>query len=79
MLLSRGEPFFLFESPYRVLKLLSDILVIDQEAPGVMGREMTKKYEEYIAGTARELHEYLEKKESIKGEFSFIFTGNKNT
>ena len=79
VLLNRGEPFCVYESPYRVLKLLSDIINIDPEVPGVMGREMTKKHEEYVAGTARELHHYLEGKEKIKGEFSFIFTGNKNT
>lgn len=79
ILLNRKEPFFIFESPYRVLKLLSDILSIDPDTPGVMGREMTKKYEEYIAGTAQELYTHLEDKEKIKGEFSFIFTGNKNT
>ena len=58
----------LYESPYRVTKLLGELNEVFPEHPIVLARELTKKFEEYLRGTARELLIQLEKR-SIKGEF----------
>jgi len=66
----------LYESPFRILKLLGDIAEIDKERYICIGREMTKIHEEYIRGTAQDvLAELCGKKEQI-GEFSLYITGN---
>jgi len=66
----------LYESPFRILKLLGDIAEIDKERYICIGREMTKIHEEYIRGTAQDvLAELSGKKEQI-GEFSLYITGN---
>jgi len=66
----------LYESPFRILKLLSDIAEIDSERYLCLGREMTKLHEEYLRGKAGEILAILgEKKEQI-GEFSVYLSGN---
>jgi 16S rRNA (cytidine1402-2'-O)-methyltransferase len=66
----------LYESPFRILKLLNDIAEIDSERYICLGREMTKIHEEYIRGTAAEILEILSKKKEQIGEFSLYVSGN---
>src|SRR5262249_51418247 len=47
----------LYESPYRVEKLLGELSVIFPEREIVVARELTKKFEEYLRGTAAALLE----------------------
>jgi 16S rRNA (cytidine1402-2'-O)-methyltransferase len=58
----------LYESPYRVVKLLEELSELYPERPVVLARELTKKFEEVLRGNPRELLELMQKK-SIKGEF----------
>ena len=58
----------LYESPYRVEKLLLELAEVFPERHVVMARELTKKFEEFLRGTPAELLELL-KKRSLKGEF----------
>lgn len=58
----------LYESPYRVEKLLNELQEVFPTARVVLARELTKKFEEFLRGTAGELLEVL-KKRSLKGEF----------
>jgi len=67
----------IYESPFRILKLLGDIAEIDRERYICIGREMTKVHEEYIRGTAAEILENLSKKKEQIGEFSMYISGNK--
>jgi 16S rRNA (cytidine1402-2'-O)-methyltransferase len=68
----------LYESPFRILKLLEDIAEIDGSRYICIGREMTKVHEEYIRGLALEiLAQFVPKKEKI-GEFSVYISGNKS-
>ena len=63
----------LYDSPHRIketLRLLSEIL---PEKNIVIARELTKKFEEFIRGTAKELNEKLEDRE-IKGEIVLIIS-----
>ena len=58
----------LYESPYRIEKLLAEIKEVFPERTVVLARELTKKFEEYLRGTATELLEIASKR-SLKGEF----------
>ena len=63
----------LYDSPHRIketLRLLSEIL---PEKNIVIARELTKKFEEFIRGTAKELNEKLKDRE-IKGEIVLIIS-----
>jgi len=66
----------IYESPFRILKLLGDITEIDSKRYICLGREMTKVHEEYLRGTAEEILENLSQKNEQKGEFSLYISGN---
>ena len=69
----------LYESPFRVLKLLEDIAEIDPARYTCIGREMTKVHEEYIRGAAGEVFSVLSARKELLGEFSVFIAGNKST
>lgn len=58
----------LYESPYRIGKLLQELIEVMPERQVVLARELTKKFEEYLRGTPAELLAITEKR-SLKGEF----------
>ncbi|MBO4858328.1 MAG: 16S rRNA (cytidine(1402)-2'-O)-methyltransferase [Treponema sp.] len=77
-LLATGDAVIIYESPFRITKLLSDIADIDSERRLVVGRELTKLHEEIISGSAGELQEEFLGRDSIKGEFAIFISGTKN-
>src|SRR3954464_13775764 len=58
----------LYESPYRVEKLLGELSEVFPERQIVLARELTKKFEEYLRGKPAELLAVAQKR-SLKGEF----------
>ena len=68
-LLSRDEAFIIYESPFRILKTLSEIRDLDDSRRIVLGREMTKAFEQFLYGTASEIISQLK---VVKGEFAFV-------
>lgn len=60
-----------YESPYRIKKLLSEIQSYAPERKIVICRELTKKFEECLTGSANELLEHFNVNEP-KGEFVVI-------
>ena len=58
----------LYESPYRIEKLLVELDEIFPNDSVVLARELTKKFEEFLRGKSDELLE-LARKRSPKGEF----------
>lgn len=76
-LLEREENFIIYESPYRIVKLLTELSEINDERVIVVGREMTKAFEEYLVGTAGEVKNSLESRNSLKGEFSVLVSASK--
>ncbi len=58
----------LYESPYRIEKLLVELNEVFPERQVVLARELTKKFEEYLRGKPAELLA-MAKKRSLKGEF----------
>ena len=71
-LLERRDSFLLYESPFRIIKLVKDIVDLEPDRIVLIGREMTKIYEEFIEGTALEILEILKSKQKVKGEFSLL-------
>ncbi len=71
-------PVVIFESPYRCLKLLSEIELSHGDRLVFMARELTKMNEECLCGTAAQLRETLENRPShaperaVKGELVFV-------
>ncbi len=66
------QPVVLFESPHRILKLLKEV---ETFAPGkkvTLARELTKMFEEMLAGAPEELRVQLEENGTARGEFVAI-------
>ncbi len=64
----------LYESPYRIEKLLVELGEVFAERQVVLARELTKKFEEFLRGTPAELLEVTQKR-SLKGEFVVMVRG----
>ena len=64
----------LYESPYRVEKLLGELKDILPERRVVLARELTKKFEEFLRGTPAELIQQIGMR-SLKGEFVVLVEG----
>ena len=58
----------LYESPHRIMKLLAELAELYPERKVVLARELTKKFEEFKAGSPAELLRELEQRPA-KGEF----------
>jgi 16S rRNA (cytidine1402-2'-O)-methyltransferase len=76
-LLDREEGFVLYESPFRILKLLDDLADLENERYICIGREMTKIHEEYLRGRAAEIRDLLAARDARQGEFSVYVSGKK--
>ena len=71
----KEKTLILYEAPHRIketLEMLNDIMP-NREI--VLARELTKKYEEYLRGTPKEI---LEVVEELKGEMVIIISGCQN-
>jgi len=64
----------IFESPYRLLKALQDVVEIMGDRQIVVCRELTKKFEEILRGTPAELLKNLSGR-TIKGEITLVVAG----
>ena len=72
------ETLIFYESPYRLEKLMETLVeVLGENRQIVLAREVTKRYEEFIRGTAKEVLDWTEKTE-LRGEFVVILEGNKH-
>ena len=76
-LLETGWAFVLYESPFRIVKLLSDIADIEYERRVVVGRELTKLHEEIVEGPAAQVREEFAGRTKIQGEFTVFVAGKK--
>lgn len=68
------ETQIFYESPYRVLDTLENMLAIYGDRQVVLVRELTKLYEEYQRGSISELLEYIAEN-PLKGECLLIVSG----
>jgi 16S rRNA (cytidine1402-2'-O)-methyltransferase len=67
-----------FESPHRVLDMLADLEDICGNRQIVIGRELTKMFEEVLRGETSELRVMLAARE-IKGELAILIAGQSET
>jgi len=65
-----------FESTHRIEATLEMLAGLDPERPICVGRELTKKFEQFVHGTTSEVIETLSKG-STKGEFTLLIAGSK--
>src|SRR6266852_7320963 len=68
---ARDETTIFFESPYRLIKTLNACIDIMQDRQLCVARELTKKFEEFRRGTARELLAHYAK-HPAKGEIVLV-------
>jgi len=64
----------LYESPHRLEKLLKEICELEPQRELFMAKELTKRYQSYYKGTAKNLFEKLST-ETIRGEWVVIIKG----
>jgi 16S rRNA (cytidine1402-2'-O)-methyltransferase len=74
-----SQPYTLvfFESPYRIVESLEDILSILGDRRICVAREMTKMFEEYWRGSVSGALEYF-KSQPARGEFTLVVEGKKS-
>ncbi len=67
------RPMVFYESTHRILKALESLKKYAPEKKLVVGRELTKLFEEIKTGTAAEILEYFnQNKDKVRGEFTVI-------
>lgn len=75
LLNSEKKVIVFYESPYRLENLLENIAELDENGFVFIAREMTKKFEQYLRGTAKEVLSRLSEKQ-IRGEFVVIWNNS---
>ena len=71
-LVSRGDTFIIYESPFRVLKTMEELKCFPGIKRLVVGRELTKAHEEISVGTPEEIYSSYSSRQSIRGEFVIL-------
>ena len=71
-LVSRGDTFIIYESPFRVLKTMEELKGFPGIKRLVVGRELTKAHEEISVGTPEEIYSSYSSRQSIRGEFVIL-------
>lgn len=70
--------FILYESPYRLVKLLEEILEnLGEQRLVSVSRELSKMFEENKRGTVKEVLEHFKKK-TVKGEIVVVVAGKQD-
>lgn len=65
-------PVVLFESPHRIIKLLTELEKVAPKRHITLARELTKMHEEVLSDTPKKLAVQLKKKGTARGEFVVI-------
>ncbi len=73
-LVTETRTIVFYESPHRILRTAGELLATMGDRKCVMGREITKKFEEFFRGLLSELIDYLQNKPA-KGEIVLIIEG----
>ncbi|KRM92551.1 hypothetical protein FC87_GL000163 [Fructilactobacillus florum DSM 22689 = JCM 16035] len=66
-----------YEAPHRLKQTLKQLLQVLGDRDAALGRELTKRHEEYVRGTLSELVVWSEAT-NIRGEFVILVAGNSN-
>lgn len=73
-LVDKEETVIIYEAPHRIKDTLNNISQIFKDRKICLARELTKKYEEYISGSASDILEIVDE---IKGEMVLVIEGAK--
>jgi len=73
----RFEPrtTILYESPHRLIPTLRDLANVFPNRPLTLARELTKQHEEFVRGTASEVHSAFAARDRVQGECVLILAG----
>lgn len=71
---NKKETLIFYESPHRIKKTLEDLYLIFGARKACIGRELTKKHEEFIRDNLKELS--LIDETTLKGEMVIVVEGN---
>jgi 16S rRNA (cytidine1402-2'-O)-methyltransferase len=71
-LAERGDAFVVHEAPRRVAGLIADLAAVTPEWELCVGREVTKVFEEFRRGTARDLAPELADVDEARGEYTVV-------
>jgi 16S rRNA (cytidine1402-2'-O)-methyltransferase len=74
LLANESRTMVFYESPHRIIKTVGEFIEYFGNRFCVMGREITKKFEEFYRGNLSELLEHLQQK-TVKGEIVIIVEG----
>lgn len=73
---NKEETLVFYESPFRIKQLMETLVkVFGEDRKVVLAREVSKRYEEFIRGTAEEVYQWTNQNE-MRGEFVVIIEGN---
>ena len=76
---SNSKTSIFFESPHQIRETLTTLSKeLEPERQFLVGRELTKKFEQLVALTATDIPEWLENAESLKGEFIILIAGRQS-
>lgn len=72
-----GLPYSLvfYEAPHRILKTLEDLEMVLGDREAMLGREMTKLYEELLRGSLSSIRSSLEARSDVRGEMVLVVEG----
>ena len=74
-LVGESRTMIIYESPFRLVKLLEQLMeVVGEERQVSVSREISKLHAETVRGTSREVHTYFSAKD-VKGEIVVILAG----
>lgn len=74
----KPETLIFYESPHRLTQFLKELVtVFGENRQVVLAREVTKRYEEFIRGSAKEVLNWADETQ-LRGEFVVLVAGNDN-
>lgn len=74
-LLGRSEAVVFFEAPHRFAQCFADLAQLAPARRVFVGREMTKRFEQFLVGTPAELCQQLQDAQGLRGEFVCVLEG----
>ncbi len=76
--MNNGYNTVLYEAPHRLEKFLKEVAAVDSDRELFLAKEISKKFQTYFRGTAKELDEKF-KEITIRGEWVVIIGAKKGT
>jgi 16S rRNA (cytidine1402-2'-O)-methyltransferase len=70
----RGITTIFYESPHRIRKTLDVLAELCPECRVFLARELTKRYEQTVYGSASFVRRWLNESDQVRGEFVLIFS-----